>query len=473
MKSKSDKVAKSKILMVDDLPDSLSTLSYLLKHYGYEVICVANGEMAIDLIQKQQPDLVLLDVMLPVIDGYKVCQVVKNNPDTNHIPVIFISGLDSEYDKIQAFKAGAIDYITKPFFVEEVIARIETQLAYRKRQQELEKIIEEQVRERLLAEQKLNESRALLSSVLNSSADGVAAFESIRNSQGQIIDFRWLVVNPVAAMTVGQTSSSLLHQPLYENNPGYVFDGLFDLFVQVVNNCIVLEKEHYCDAGEFQVWMHIVAVKLGDGFAMTFRDITERKQMELALKEANQELKQQASIDSLTQIANRRYFDEYLAQEWTRCAREKQFLAIILCDVDHFKAYNDTYGHQAGDGCLIQVAQAMRLSIKRPADLAARYGGEEFALILPNTDDRGAIEVAESIRQQVKLLKIDHVKSSVSDRVTLSLGVASIIPDSFSEPKFLIAEADRALYEAKSSGRDRVVCATHNLSCLNQQEQAF
>ena len=443
--------------MVDDLPENLRTLSHLLNNQGYKVTCVSNGEMALNSIQTELPDLVLLDIMLPIIDGYKVCQILKANPNTSHIPVIFLSGLDSEYDKIKAFKAGAIDYITKPFFIEEVIARIETQLACFQKQRKLEKIIEEQIKERLLAEEKLNQSRALLSSVLNSSADGVAAFESIRDSQGQIIDFRWLVVNPVAAMTVGKTSSSLLHQPLYENQPGYIFDGLFDLFLQVVENCIVLEKEHYCDSEEFQAWFHIVAVKIGDGFAMTFRDITEHKHMEIALKKANQELKHQANVDSLTQIANRRYFDEYLTQEWARCAREHQYLAIVLCDVDHFKAYNDTYGHQAGDECLTKVAQGMKLVIKRPADLVFRYGGEEFALILPNTDEKGALEVAESIRQKIKLLKIPHDKSTVSNYVTLSLGVACTIPSSSSDAESLVGNADRALYKAKSLGRDRVV----------------
>ena len=276
--------------MVDDLPENLRTLSHLLKNQGYQIICVSNGEMALEAIQKELPDLVVLDIMLPVIDGYKVCQAIKANPHTSNIPIIFLSGLDSEYDKLQAFKAGAIDYITKPFFIEEVIVRIKTQLAYFQKQRQLEKIIEEQVKERLFAEEKLNQSRALLSSVLNSSADGVAAFESIRDSQGQIVDFRWLLVNPVAAMTVGKTSSSLLHQALYENQPGYIFDGLFDLFLQVVENCIVVEKEHFCDSGQFQTWFHIVAVKLGDGFAMTFRDITDRKQMEIALRKANQKL---------------------------------------------------------------------------------------------------------------------------------------------------------------------------------------
>ena len=457
MKTEYDEKAKGTIVMVDDLPASLRTLSHLLSNQGYIVISVADGEVALEVIQTESPDLVLLDVMLPLIDGYKVCQILKNNTQTSHIPVIFLSGLDSEYDKLQAFKAGAIDYITKPFFVEEVIARIETQLTCFKKQRELEKKIEQQVQERLLVEEKLNQSRALLSSVLNSSADGVAAFESIRDATGQIVDFRWLVVNPVAAMTVGKTSESLLHQPLYEYQPGYIFDGLFDLFLQVVENCIVLEKEHYCDSGQFQAWFHIVAVKLGDGFAMTFRDITEHKHMEIALREANRELKHQANVDSLTQIANRRYFDEYLAQEWARCAREQQPLAVILCDVDHFKAYNDTYGHQAGDECLTQVAQNMKIVIKRPADLVFRYGGEEFALILPNTDEKGALCVAESVRQQIKLLKIPHDRSSVSNYVTLSLGVACMIPNHSFAPEVLIANADSALYKAKSSGRDRVM----------------
>lgn len=453
--------------MVDDLPANLRTLSHLLKNQGYQVTSVADGEIALEVIQSELPDLILLDVMLPVIDGYKVCRILKTNSKTSHIPVIFLSGLDSEYDKLQAFKVGAIDYITKPFFVEEVIARIETQLNCFQKQRELEKIIEEQVKERLLAEEKLNQSRALLSSVLNSSADGVAAFQSIRDSTGQIIDFRWLVVNPVAAMMVGKTSDSLLNQPLYEYHPGYVFDGLFDLFLQVVESCIVLEKEHYCDSGQFQEWFHIVAVKLGDGFAMTFRDITERKNMEIALKKANRELKHQANVDSLTQIANRRYFDEYLAQEWARCAREQQELAVILCDVDHFKAYNDTYGHQAGDECLIKVAQGMKFIIKRPGDLVFRYGGEEFAFILPNTDKEGALALAESIRQKIKLLKIAHDRSTVSNYVTLSLGVACIIPHPSSSPESLIANADLALYEAKSSGRDRVAFAAIEIPYLS------
>jgi diguanylate cyclase (GGDEF)-like protein len=395
--------------------------------------------------------------MIPVIDGYKVCQIIKANERTRRIPIIFLSGLDSESDKVQAFKLGAVDYITKPFFIDEVIIRIETQLSVSRQEKKLEAIIAEQICERQIVEKQLNQSQALLTGVLNSSLDGVAAFESVRNEEGKIIDFRWVLANPVAAMTVGETRDSLLSKCLLDQLPGHLFDGLFHLFVQVVENCIVLEKEHFYQSDSLQAWFQIVAVRLNDGLAMTFRDITERKQMEIALKEANQELKRQANIDSLTQVANRRRFDEYLIQEWARCAREKQFLSLILSDVDYFKAYNDAYGHQAGDDCLYKVAQAMNLVVKRPADLVFRYGGEEFAVILPFTNGEGAVKIAEEIRQEIKQLKIPHTLSQVSENVTLSLGISSIIPHCNSAPELLIEAADRALYQAKAQGRDRFI----------------
>lgn len=175
------------------------------------------------------------------------------------------------------------------------------------------------------------------------------------------------------------------------------------------------------------------------------------------LQAANQELNRLARLDGLTQVANRRCFDEYLEREWRRLSREQFPLALILCDIDYFKAYNDTYGHQAGDECLQQVAKAIRRSLKRPADFVARYGGEEFAIVLPNTKAEGALTVAEEIRSSLAELEMDHVKSEVSRYVTLSLGVAVIVPTPNSSPEKLIYTADRGLYEAKYSGRDRAV----------------
>ncbi|MDP5017466.1 MAG: diguanylate cyclase, partial [Dolichospermum sp.] len=191
-------------------------------------------------------------------------------------------------------------------------------------------------------------------------------------------------------------------------------------------------------------------------------------QDDLNLKAENQTLYRLANYDSLTQIPNRRRFDEYFQQEWGRMTREKSSLSLIFCDVDFFKRYNDTYGHQGGDSCLQKVAQAMSQAIKRPSDLVARYGGEEFVVILPNTTVEGAMIVAEEIRSQVKILAISHKASEVSQYVTVSLGIASIIPVSDIPAEFLIKTADEALYRAKKAGRDRFCMITAEDLGLNR-----
>ncbi len=206
-------------------------------------------------------------------------------------------------------------------------------------------------------------------------------------------------------------------------------------------------------------------------------NITERKQAEevlsdyryhleqqvqertIALQEANQELERLATLDGLTQVANRRRFDLYLAQEWQRLSRDQQLLSLILCDVDYFKHYNDYYGHQAGDYCLKAIANVMNNVVKRPADLLARYGGEEFAVILPHTNRWGAMQVAEALRQEIFNQEIIHAHSDVSQFVTLSVGVATVLPSQMTSIEDLIAQTDRALYQAKRQGRNRVCFA--------------
>lgn len=449
---------QERILIVDDLPENIKVLSSLLSDQGFVVNSATDGKMALSIIKAACPDLILLDIMMPIMDGYQVCSILKSQEDTQHIPIIFLTGLDSASDKVKAFKIGGVDYITKPFFIEEVLFRVKTQLTTIKKQQEFKRVLGEQIAERRIAERELNKSRALLTGVLNSSLDGVAAFEAIRDRHDKIVDFRWLIANPVAAMTVGETTQTLRGKRLFiEEFPGHLFDGLFDLFVQVVETCTVLEQEYYYNSDSLKAWFHIVAVKLGDGFAMTFRDISDRKQMEITLKKANLRLTYQANIDSLTQIANRRRFDEYINQEWSRCTRERKYLSLILCDVDYFKAYNDTYGHQAGDNCLYEVAQGIERAVKRPADVAFRYGGEEFAVVLPHTEGQGAIKVAEEIHEQIQDLQILHNSSLVDNIVSVSLGVSSIIPDQHSSSHRLISAADNALYDAKLKGRNRVI----------------
>lgn len=168
-------------------------------------------------------------------------------------------------------------------------------------------------------------------------------------------------------------------------------------------------------------------------------------------------LTREATIDGLTQIANRRAFDQRLEKEWQRLARENLPMSLLLCDVDFFKRYNDRYGHPAGDDCLRAVAKEIESCIRRPADLAARYGGEEFAVILPNTEQDGATLVANHICQAVADLDILHDASYVKSRVSLSIGVSTTRPKRKNNPRELIESADKALYLAKSEGRDRIV----------------
>lgn len=202
--------------------------------------------------------------------------------------------------------------------------------------------------------------------------------------------------------------------------------------------------------GECRSFLMVAQKYDGDRAAFVIGlDITERCQ-------ALEQLKRLASLDGLTQVANRRSFDETLDREWQRLSREQQPLALMLCDIDHFKAYNDTYGHQAGDDCLKQVAAVLQQVTRRPADLAARYGGEEFALILPNTPLSGAMTIAENARQYLRSLDIQHESSPTSPYITLSIGIACWVPSPQRTPQALLKQADRALYDAKEGGRDRV-----------------
>ncbi len=199
-----------------------------------------------------------------------------------------------------------------------------------------------------------------------------------------------------------------------------------------------------------------------------YRDVSKRKRVEAEreqliaeleyakknAEEANQKLERLAKLDGLTQLANRRMFDEYLVREWSIQSRQKSSLSLILCDIDYFKRYNDAYGHQAGDECLKQVADKLKDSITRPTDLVARYGGEEFVLILPNTNSQGAIHVAQRIQTNIRKLKIPHIQSNIDMYLTLSMGISGVFPNHNQSVELLIKTADDALYEVKAKGRN-------------------
>lgn len=190
------------------------------------------------------------------------------------------------------------------------------------------------------------------------------------------------------------------------------------------------------------------------------------------LRLATQELERLADLDGLTQIANRRCFEAHLQQEWARAVREKNSLTLILCDVDHFRLYNETYGHQAGDDYLRQLALVLEHRAKRPGDLAARYGGEEFAIILPNTNTSGGIVVAQSIQESVANLPLLQSEAGQGVPVSLSIGVATVVPSQELSSAVLTELGDRALYIAKERGRNQIVCLGQNLGLGDRSELA-
>jgi PAS domain S-box-containing protein len=280
------------ILVVDDQPSNLRLLSELLTRRGYQVYRAISGQLALNAAIAHSPDLILLDIRMPEMDGYEVCQRLKARPETEQIPVIFLSVLDDIDDKIQAFQVGCADYIAKPFQIEEVLARIDKQVSLKKLQHQLKE-----------QNFQLQQSQSLLASVLNNSLDGVIAFSAVRDSQGNIVDFKWLLLNPAAEQMSCLPSNDLVGKYLLEEISQVRNNGLFDLYVSVVETGETVDQEFYYESDKHtNFWLHIIAVKLNDGLAVTFRNITDRKRAEAALRasEARFRALTQASSDIIS-----------------------------------------------------------------------------------------------------------------------------------------------------------------------------
>ncbi len=329
------------ILIIDDNPTNLGVAVNYLEESGLNILVAQDGESGLKRATYAQPQIILLDVLMPGLDGFEICCRLKADPATQDIPVIFMTALSSMADKLRGFEVGAVDYVTKPIQREELLARVITHVR-----------------------------------------------------------------------------------------------------IQILTQQLRVQNQHLQ------------------------QQALELKHAQAAADLAYQELQYLANLDGLTQVANRRCFDQHLQQEWQRLARDRQPLSLILADIDYFKPYNDHYGHQAGDVCIRSIAQVIQDVVKRPADLVARYGGEEFAIILPNIAAEGAVHVAELIGNAVRGLQIPHPQSAVSDYVTLSMGINSQIPVLDRPAESLVTLADRALYLAKKQGRDRYCLdSTNKIVC--------
>ena len=268
-----------KILVVDDQPSNLRFLSKLLTAQGYQVCRAICGQLALNAAIVHCPNLILLDIRMPKMNGYEVCRRLKATAETEQIPVIFLSVLDDINDKLQAFRVGGADYIVKPFQVEEILARIDKQVCLQRLQQQLKE-----------QNAQLQQSQSLLASILNSSLDGVVAYSAVRNSHGNIVDLQWLLINRAAEKISGLPFNEVIGKYLLAEIPQVRKSGLFDLYVSVVETGETVDREFFYEHDEdiYSAWLHIVAVKLNDGLAVTFRNITDRKRAEIALRESEE-----------------------------------------------------------------------------------------------------------------------------------------------------------------------------------------
>jgi diguanylate cyclase (GGDEF)-like protein len=237
--------------------------------------------------------------------------------------------------------------------------------------------------------------------------------------------------------------------------------GLTSLLSQSLNKSPLPLFEHLSDRNiRLQQAIHVIPIecKSRERFCLVqVNDVSISVRKEHLLREQTEKLHGLAYIDALTGIPNRRRLDEYLSDEFKRASRNNAPLSVVMTDIDHFKQYNDTYGHLTGDFCLQRIANAIRASLHRPADLVARYGGEEFVVVLPDTPLNGAVSLSEKIRKHVENLAIPHETSKTAGYVTLSMGIASISPDPHASCDALLTQADAALYQAKEDGRNRIV----------------
>lgn len=309
------------ILVVDDTRAVLLLLRKQLEHMGHTTVTAADGNEAIQRFVDASPDLILMDVCMPLVDGFEAARRIRAiETGAGWTPIIFLTGLADDGDLRQGIAAGGDDYLVKPV------------------------------------------------------------------------------------------------------------------------SSIVLESK-------------IAAMQRIVQMRRTLLETTEK------LDAANRELRRLSSIDGLTGIANRRCLDQSLSAEWSRGLREQQPLSVVMLDVDHFKQYNDRFGHQSGDECLRRVARALHESLHRPTDIVARYGGEEFSVLLPGADKDGALLVANRLRQNVEALGLEHPSSAASGVVTVSAGLATCVPLRELTPSELLGAADQMLYESKRSGRNRVTSA--------------
>ncbi len=447
------------ILVVDGNRVSRKVYSKLL-HKQFQDQCrileVERGEDGLYFCETQDIGCVLIDYHLPDMHGLEFLNALNSRMANHYIPVVILTGQGDETTAVQAMKSGAQDYLVKGTFSQELLAQAV--------QNAIEKVelIEELDRKRhdlehtnielkneIKFRKEVEESLRLFRDLMNQTTD---ALFILNPDTAGLIDF-----NNAVSLALGYSNEELSSISMLDFDSGIAGPTVWKNMVRTImvsTNWIAESVFRRKDGSEFPVEVNYRYISRDEKnyLVALARDITERKKVEARLRDLS-------NRDGLTGVYNRRYLDETLDSEWKRLRRIEKPLSAIMIDVDFFKKYNDTYGHQAGDQCLKAVAMVLSEGINRPADFVARYGGEEFAVILPDTDHQGALFLAEEFKAGINSQEIAHAGSEISSHVTASFGVATMVPGVKAGFNALLEQADKALYKAKKSGRNQVMSA--------------
>lgn len=435
------------VLVVDNDSIFRKFLAKIFSEAGLQVETAKDGVTALDILETYTPDLMFIDLVMPNIDGQTLCHVLRRRDKFKKTPIVIISAIAAE-EATDIVKIGADICVAKVRFSDMtvMIKRIldNPQL-----------LLDPNLKNRVLGVDDLA-PRNITSELLTINRHFRTMLDSISNGIITINqNNRIIYANPSALDFFSMTTEMMLGYQLSQIIPGIYREQVLTLIERIASTEDTSRRKIPISVNNRIIDICVVPADMGiNTKVVVLEDITVRENAQKALVQANQKLQMQAMLDSLTKVSNRRHFDELLHKEWGRMRREQGQLSLMLCDVDYFKNFNDTYGHLEGDQCLRDIAETIKSILQRSSDNVARYGGDEFVILLPGTDLKGASKLAEQIRTKVNQLQIKHEASPIADHVTMTIGAGSGFPnDAVPEDKFIWL-ADKALYEGKTKGRN-------------------
>jgi two-component system, cell cycle response regulator len=451
----------ARVLVVDDVPANVKLLQARLSAEYFDVITALSGQEALDICERSLCDIVLLDVMMPNMDGFEVCRRLKHNPATHHIPVVIVTALDQPVDRVQGLEAGADDFLTKPVSDVALIARVRSLVRL--------KMMTDELRMRAQTSRDIG--------IENPARESIA--DEGRGGRVLLVDDRKAATQRLAATLASEHKVDVEPEPTEglfraaEGNYDVIivslgfadFDGL-RLCSQVrslerTRNVPVLAIVEPEDSARIvrglDLGVNDYLMRPIDDNEMLARVRTQvrRRRYSERLRDSVQMSIEMAITDGLTGLHNRRYMESHLSTLVEQTAARGKPLTVLVLDIDYFKSVNDTYGHDAGDDVLREFSQRLRKSI-RGIDLACRFGGEEFVVVMPETDMAIAHVVAERLRRRIASEPFPINQGTKSVAVTISIGLAAHAAASDTAAQIL-KRADQALYRAKRDGRNRVV----------------